>query len=143
MNISPHSCSLHGLFYFGLALFSGHELDAVARGEWRMLPILSKLQDDAGQMWFILFHVPLFALIYWLCTHHSKSIRVRSQLTVDGFLIFHGIIHFLLSGDPSYAFTPPVETITVFGGALVGLTHAVIVLYPRPRSPKPYKQTGV
>lgn len=125
---SRHSGGLHLLFYVGLALFACHELDAVARHEWRLLPGLSLLDDDAGQITFVLLHIPLFILLFWLTGHRSEQIRHTSQLSVDGLLLVHGLAHFVLSGHPLYEFRAPVETLTVHGGALVGLVHAGLLI---------------
>jgi len=126
-----HSDWRHGLFYLGLALLAGHELDAVARHEWRLLPVLNLLDDETGQMVFILAHLPLFAALFWLTGHQSLKIRNWSQLGVDGFLIFHGALHYALSGHPLYEFTAPVETITVYGGGIVGAVHLALTLRGR------------
>jgi len=129
MKDSPlHSGSLHVLFYVGLALFAVHEMDAVARYEWRLLPGLSLLGDDAGQITFVLLHIPLFVLLFWMTGHRSEQIRYKSQLSVDGLLLVHGLAHFALSGHPLYEFEAPVETITVYGGALVGIVHGGLLI---------------
>ena len=114
------------LFFLGLSLLACHELDAVARHEWRLLPILSMLDDEAGLVAFVLAHVPAFAALFWLTAHDSPPIRWWSRLVVDLFLIVHAGLHFSLSGSPLYEFHPPVETITVYGAAVVGACHAVI-----------------
>ncbi len=49
--------------------------------------------------------------------------RRRTQMGVDLFLIAHALVHFALSGHHLYEFVPPVETITVYGGGLVGAMH--------------------
>ncbi|MEL7313293.1 MAG: DUF6713 family protein, partial [Pseudomonadota bacterium] len=51
------------LFYLGLGLLFSHELDAMPNHEWRVLPVLSQLEDSVGQTAFVVAHVPLFALI--------------------------------------------------------------------------------
>ena len=122
-----------GLFYLGLALLATHELDAVARHEWRLLPIFSMLPDDTGRLWFILVHIPLFAMLFWLSGHASPKVRLRSQLTLDIFFLLHGVIHFALSKHALYEFRAPVETITVYGAALVGLVHVVSLMQPGTR----------
>ena len=58
MNIKNHSGLLHILFYLGFSLLACHELDAVARHEWRLLPVLNKLNDDSGLIVFVLLHIP-------------------------------------------------------------------------------------
>jgi len=131
MTIGRHSGWLHGLFYLGLALLSCHELDAVARHEWRLLPGLNLLDDGAGQAAFVLLHVPVFALLFWLTGHRTDTVRRRSQLAVDAFLVLHAVAHFALSGHELYEFQGPVAAITIYGGALVGAVHAGLALLRR------------
>lgn len=115
------------LFCVVLALLATHELDAIARHEWRMLPVLSDLPDLTGRYWFILLHIPLFALLFWLTGHPAPTFRYRMQLLVDGLVIAHGVAHYVLSGHPAYEFQPPVETITVFGAASLAAVHALFL----------------
>lgn len=135
MNTENHSDWRHFLFYVGLALFACHELDAVGRHEWRLLPIFSSFDDHIGLVAFVLAHIPLFTFLFWATGHQSETIRGRSQLGVDGFLVTHAVIHFALSGHSLYEFEAPVETITVYGGAIVGLAHVLLEI-GRNRVPK-------
>ncbi len=125
---SGHSTGLHALFYVGLALLFTHELDAVARQEWRILAPFNGLDDAEAQIVFVLVHIPAFAALLWLSGHRSERLRTVSQIAVDLFLVLHAGLHFALSGSPDYAFVPPVETITVYGGAAVGLGHLGLLL---------------
>lgn len=59
------------IFYIGIALLLTHELDAIARNEWRMFPFICRLKDDIGYKVFIILHIPLFVLILWLMAHPS------------------------------------------------------------------------
>lgn len=113
----------NALFCAGFALLLGHELDAVARAEWNLLPILSGLAQPAAERAFVLLHVPLFALLLWSSFHRSENLRRRTRQGLCGFLVVHGGLHAALSGHPLYAFTAPVETLTVYGAALVGALY--------------------
>lgn len=113
------------VFYLGLALLCTHEIDAAVRQEWRLLLGLNLLSDSAGYLWFVLLHVPLFTAIFWLAQHSNSRVKSLSRLAVMGFLVVHGGLHFLLSGHPDYVFVPPIETLTVYGGAAVGLVYLV------------------
>ena len=42
------------LFHLGLGTLFTHELDAVANHEWRVLPLLCRLPDDAGMVVFVI-----------------------------------------------------------------------------------------
>lgn len=129
--------NLHGwpdaVFAVGLALLIGHELDAVAHHEWRLLPMLDLLSDDLGRVVFVLCHVPLLAVLFWLTGHRSERLRHRSRLGVDFFLILHGGLHVLYSGHESYAFDAPVSILLIFGGSAIGLVHVVLMMRRRSR----------
>ena len=115
------------LFYVGLALLVCHELDAVARHEWRLLPLLNMLSDEIAQIAFIIAHVPLFAAIFWLVGHHSFIIKRRSRVAADGFLVVHAVLHVLLSDNELYEFEAPLEGLLIYGGAVVGLAHLLVL----------------
>jgi Family of unknown function (DUF6713) len=132
MEIGKHRDQGYALFCIGLALLACHELDAVSKFEWRLLPILSTFEDETGLAAFILLHIPIFAVVFWATGHTNKIIRWRSQVGVDLFLLAHGLIHFVLSDHALYEFEPPIETITVYGGALVGIIHLVLLFRSRP-----------
>ena len=126
-----HSNWAHVLFYLGLALFVGHEMDAVTRQEWQLLPLLSLLEGEVARVTFIGVHIPLFVVLFWLTGHRSATIRRRSQIGVDVVLVVHGMAHWAMSGVEGYLFEPPLETVMVFGGALVGALHLVVLLRSR------------
>lgn len=123
-----HSNGTHLLFCFGLALLACHELDAVARHEWRLFPGLSLLDDQTALTTFIFLHVPLFTGLFWLTGHNSAVIRRPSQLAVDAFLIVHAGVHVAFSNHALYEFQFPLEESLIFGGAVIGALHAVLML---------------
>jgi len=99
-----------------LALFAVHELDAMTHAEWRLLPVLSGMEDTAARDAFVLLHIPLFAGAFWAAFFASWK-RLAARL-LSGLTILHAIVHFLLSGHELYTFAAPIETITVYGAAL-------------------------
>lgn len=118
-----HSNGRHALFYLGLALLAGHELDAVGSAEWRLMPGLDLLADATAETVFIALHIPLFALVFWLTGHRARGLRTGSQRVIDVFLIIHAGLHAVLSGDAEYHFETPLSDLLIFGGAAVGALH--------------------
>ncbi|MDP9455373.1 MAG: hypothetical protein M3Q49_22425 [Actinomycetota bacterium] len=53
----------HLFFLVGFCFLLAHEMDAVKLREWKMLPVLSKMGEEAGYRMFALLHVPLYALL--------------------------------------------------------------------------------
>lgn len=99
-----------------LALFAVHEMDAMTHAEWRLLPVLSGMDENSARDVFVLLHIPLFVGAFWavfFATWKRRAAQILSGLT-----ILHAIVHFLLSGHTLYTFVAPIETITVYGAAL-------------------------
>jgi hypothetical protein len=67
------------LFLLAFALMMTHELDAVARLEWRVLPVTSWMPDDVGFHVFVAAHVPLvLVLVHWAWLLAAAAGRRRS-----------------------------------------------------------------
>ena len=86
------------LYWALLGAFFTHELDAVKRHEWRVLPLLRALPDAVGEQVFIWAHVPLFAAI--LMTGTDDAVR----LGVAAFAVLHIGLHWLFRRHPAYEF---------------------------------------
>ena len=111
------------VFYLGLGTLLTHEMDAMTHHEWRILPLTSWLPDDTGQLVFLLFHVPLFAVLISLVASTNEQIRLRTQLGVSIFLIVHGILHAVFMGNSNYEFSSMTSNALIFGGAALGTFH--------------------
>ena len=111
------------LLAIALSLLISHELDAMIRGEWNLLPGFGGLSESAAADTFNLLHVPLFAAIIIGVMSSSTRVRMRTAMAVEVFLIGHAIAHTALRGAEEYRFEAPVETITVYGAALFSLVH--------------------
>ena len=123
------------LFWLAFSLLVAHEMDAMVRHEWRLLPGFSAIADDAvARDVFTLVHIPAFAVLLWLSV--KPGIGLKVQRGIDGFLVLHAIAHAALSGHALYEFVPPVETVTVFGGGLVGAVDLLITLRGRDTPPR-------
>ena len=128
LGTKPAPAWLEWVYALILSLFCTHEIDAATKGEWRMLPGLSLLNDDAGLFWFVLLHIPLFALIFWLSYHRQTVLRERARLVACALVIIHAVAHFALSGHALYHFHGPMEALTVYGPALAGLVYIGVSL---------------
>jgi hypothetical protein len=110
------------LYWMLLGAFFTHELDAVKRHEWRVLPILRALPDSAGEQVFIWGHLPLFAAI--LATAADDGVR----LGVAAFAVLHVGLHWLFRRHPAYEFNNPSSwaLILLTGAAGVGYVAVAI-----------------
>jgi hypothetical protein len=111
----------NAVFHIGLAALFTHELDAIQQREWRLLYMLRSLSDEAGALWFVAVHVPLFAAITLLCFHGDTALRRWSQRLLSLFFIIHAGLHWRLMGDPLAPFDSPLSLVLIHGCALCGL----------------------
>ncbi len=109
------------VFYLGLGALFSHELDAMTHHEWRLLPGLRQLPDEAGSLAFVVAHVPLFAGLVALVGSLNRRVRGYAQLGLATFLVVHGLLHTLLAGDPAHEFSSPLSWGLILGGAACGL----------------------
>jgi hypothetical protein len=124
------------LFALAFSLLVSHEMDAMIRNEWEFFPGLSTLASEAAADVFNLLHVPLIALLIWLLVSGSVRARRSTMVGIEMFLVAHALVHAALRGSERYEFQAPVETITVYGAAVVSLVHLGVLWMSvdRPRS---------
>lgn len=90
------------LLYFAMVgAFFTHELDAVKRHEWRVLPLTSFLPDRIGEQTFIWLHLPLFALLMW--GGHGDPANA-TRIGLSAFAIVHVGLHILYRRHPANEF---------------------------------------
>ena len=114
------------LFCAALALLLSHELDAIAQAEWRLLPGLNSLGDSLGYELFVLLHVPFIAFIIWLLMSPLPAIRWRAQQVLDGFMLVHVGLHWLLADHSLNSFHSPLSQLLIFGAGLLALMHLTL-----------------
>lgn len=86
------------LFYGALGFLMTHELDAIDKKEWRLLPGLCWLDDVWGYRMFVWLHVPLFGWVLSLADHPTF------RLGMSAFCVVHLFLHLLLRKHPSHLF---------------------------------------
>lgn len=89
------------LYWLMVAAFLTHELDAVRRHEWRVLPLTSFLPDRVGEEFFVWLHVPLFLAVL----HFSGEEGFRTGLAA--FALVHVALHWMFRLHPAYEFNNP------------------------------------
>ena len=114
------------LYYAMVGVFFTHELDAMKRHEWRILPLTSFLPERVGEQTFIWLHVPLFALLLWGGDGDPTS---TTRVGLAAFAIVHVVLHVLFRRHPAYEFNNPsswalIILSGVMGAAYLGALYA-------------------
>jgi hypothetical protein len=80
----------HPIFVLGFSFVLVHEMDAIRLREWKILPVLSRLDDSAGYLAFVSLHVPLyFVLLLVLFGGVDRTLI----LVLDAFFVLHLVLH--------------------------------------------------
>lgn len=114
------------IFIIGVALLFTHELDAMLNAEWRILPLTSWLPDETGSKYFLLAHIPLFAIILALVTSANGLVRKRTAFWLSLFLVVHGVLHAIFMGSSGYEFQSILSNMLIFGGAVCGILYMTL-----------------
>ena len=117
------------LFYLAFATLVAHELDAVHKHEWRLLFVLRTMPDDSARRAFILIHIPLFAILFWLLAHPVERIQFWTMLSLDVFMMVHAGLHRRLFDRPKYEFHPTYSRFIIYGTAVLAAAHLFLLLY--------------
>jgi hypothetical protein len=111
------------LFYLAaVALMFTHELDAMKRREWRILPIFRSMTEEVAETVFIWLHAPLFAAIIalsWLPAWPTF------KMAFAAFCILHVGLHWLLRNHPANEFDNPSSQALIWLSAAFGTLHLV------------------
>jgi hypothetical protein len=108
------------VLYWGMvAAFLTHELDAVKRHEWRVLPLTSFLPDRVGEQVFIWAHLPLlFLLLRFSGEEPEGGVRIG----LAAFAVIHVGLHWIYRRHPANEFDNPGSwALILLTGALGGV----------------------
>jgi hypothetical protein len=116
--------TLEALYYLTVGFFFTHELDAVKRREWRLLPGLRFLPEKLGEQLFIWLHVPILALL--LVGGEGEDVNaVRTGLA--GFAVVHVGLHWMFRNHPSNEFNNPSSWALILGAGAFGAAYLIAV----------------
>ena len=114
----------HGFFYLAASFMLLHEMDAVRCREWRIFPGLSLLEDEVGFRVFMLAHLPLYGLLFWVMMGQSTTSGAIRGL--DLFFVVHLVLHLLYLKHPKNEFKDTLSWVLIAGAALGGLTDLLL-----------------
>lgn len=109
------------VFLLGLSLLLTHELDAIRRHEWRVLPPTARLDDRAGYLAFTAAHIPLYLLLLWALGAAGPQVRSGAIVGLDLFFVVHVLLHIAFRRHPAYEFHGLFSWGLIAGAGLCGL----------------------
>jgi hypothetical protein len=110
------------LFLSVVSFLLVHELDAIRQREWQFFFAPLPVSDETVVRIFTAVHAPLFVVVLGSLEFPT------AQVVVDTFAIIHAGVHFGLRNHPLVAFGGLFSRFWIYGGALVGSLHLVLVL---------------
>ena len=110
-------------YYLTVGLFLTHELDAVNRREWRILPGLRVLPERLGEQLFIWLHVPVIALL--LIGGDGERVNAV-RVALAGFAILHVGLHWLYRTHPANAFNTFSSWSLILGTGGLGAAYLLV-----------------
>ena len=116
--------TLDFIYYLTVGFIFTHELDAVKRREWRILPLIRSLPENVGEQLFIWLHLPIFALL--LIGGDGEDVNtVRVALAV--FAIVHVGLHWIFRHHPANEFNNPGSWALILGTGALGAAYLLRV----------------
>jgi hypothetical protein len=113
------------LYHAMLAAFVSHELDAVKRHEWRVMPLLRRLPDRLGERFFIWAHLPLLlAILWWGEAPNPEAFRFGLSI----FAMVHVWLHWLFRKHPAYEFNNASSWALILLTGALGAGHVIAAL---------------
>lgn len=100
-----------------------HELDAVYRKEWRLLPILRRWDDEKAARCFIVLHLPLIYVILMALMPNAPD-TLREGVCV--FAIIHVALHFFWPRSDLYLFDNYESRFLIWGAGIAGLLYFIV-----------------
>ncbi|MGG5887539.1 DUF6713 family protein [Falsiroseomonas sp. HC035] len=115
--------SLDLLYHALLAAFLAHELDAVKRHEWRVLPLTRFLPDRVGAQLFIWSHLPLILAVL----HYGEADATRDgfRLGLAIFAVAHVGLHWGFRTHPAYEFNNPSSWGLILLTGILGVAYVL------------------
>jgi hypothetical protein len=112
------------IYWWMVATFFTHELDAVKRHEWRVLPLTSWMPERLGEQIFIWSHVPLFFLIFWFSgASPSNGFRIG----LSAFAVIHIGLHWFFRKHSAYEFNNVSSWVLILLTGGLGAVHILLV----------------
>lgn len=114
-------------FILLLTLFLGHELDAIHRHEWRLFPVLRRMDDTLAYLVFLALHLPIILAIVWLGFLVPATVAPL-RIALAGFAIIHAWLHWLFRDNPKNEFNNLVSQVLIWAAGTAGALYLALPL---------------
>jgi len=115
-------------FTMAVAFIFTHELYAVKRHEWRIMPLLNRISDKTGFTVFVLGHIPIFGLLVWVILLPRDETTNPLQIAISAFCIIHVLLHKLYQNHPANEFNNPLSQLLIWGAGIAGAGHILLAI---------------
>jgi len=103
-----------------------HELDAIYRKEWTILPFLNRIQGEKAAILFIVLHLPYIGAILYSLTPSASS---SYQIGISAFAVLHAALHFFWPRTENYGFDNLLSRIWIWGAASTGAANILFQFF--------------
>ncbi len=118
------------LFLLNFIFFMLHEIDGAYWKEWKFFGRFgSSLTDHAGLTLYLLFHIPIFIILFYGILSLNGPAGMIISILFSGFMIFHFIIHSYARMHGSREFEFPVSFIILFITLIISLIQFPVSIY--------------
>ncbi len=112
------------LYYATVAALLTHELDAVKRHEWRVLPLTRWMPEPLGEQVFLWLHVPLVFALLW---YGGRSAPGAFRAGVATFAVVHVGLHWAFRRHPASEFHGPSAWGLILLAGACGVGYLAVV----------------
>lgn len=109
-----------------VAFFLVHELDAIYRNEWRLLPLLRALPDDRGFAVFTALHLPVFVALLLSVSRYETFPASAFRGGLCAFAVVHVGIHFFWPRTELYTFDNLFSRFWIYGAGGFGAVYLLL-----------------
>ncbi len=109
-----------------VAFFLVHELDAVYRNEWRLLPLLRALPGDRGFVVFTALHLPVLVALVFSAAQDDAPLSLLFRKGLCAFAVVHVGLHFFWPRSERYGFDNLFSRFWIYGAGGFGVAFLLL-----------------